>query len=114
MAYLRESDLLRVRKANLLSSASTSNPYGEQILLQKDTAPEEAWLGLSWRQYMYWFADFESRFDKGSVGPNDLLKSAEKVWSQLEDQDILMEERQNDGSWLRSWRRAILEAFKED
>jgi len=114
MAYLRESDMLRVRNANLLSSASKSNPYAQRILQQKDTVPEQAWLRLSWRQYLYWFNDFESRFDKGMFAPNDLLKNAEKVWSQLESQDILMEERQNDGSWLRDWRRAILEAFKEE
>ncbi len=113
MAYIRESDLVRVRKAGLLSEASAYNPYGEEILRQMDYEPDKAWLGLSWRQYMYWFGDFEKRFDEGSINADVLLKNAEKVWSHLEEKNILMEERQNDGSWLRSWRRAVIEAFND-
>lgn len=113
MAYLRESDLVRVRDAGLLSEASASNPYGEEILQQMNSEPEKAWLGLSWRQYMYWFGDFEERFVKGPIDTNEFLKNAEKVWSELDDRDILMEERQNDGSWLRAWRRAVIEAFRD-
>ena len=113
MSYIRESDLVRVRKAGLLSEASKCNPYGEEILRQMDSEPEKAWLGLSWRQYMYWFGDFEKRFDESSINTDVLLKNAEKVWSHLDEKNILMEERQNDGSWLRSWRRAVIEAFND-
>jgi hypothetical protein len=112
LAYLRESDLVRVREAGLLSEASASNPYGEEILQQINSEPEKAWLGLSWRQYMYWFGDFEERFVRGMIDTNEFLKNAESVWSELDDRNILMEERQNDGSWLRAWRRAVIEAFR--
>lgn len=111
MAYLRESDLIRVRDEGFLSEASLANPYGQMILKQLDDDPERAWVGLSWRQYLYWFADFERRFDSGELPAKDLLREAERTWGTLDDRDILMEERQNDGSWLRPWRRAILEAF---
>ncbi len=113
MAYLRESDLVRIQKADLLSHASMSNPYSQEILSQKNTEPEKPWLALSWRQYMYWFADFERRFTNGEIVADGLLKNAEIIWSQLESKNILMEERQNDGNWLRSWRRATLEAFED-
>jgi len=113
MSYIREPDLIRLRKAGLLSEASECNPYGEEILRQMDSEPEKAWLGLSWRQYMYWFGDFEKRFEEGSINTDMLLKNAEKVWSHLDDKNILMDERQNDGSWLRSWRRAVIEAFND-
>lgn len=113
MAYLRESDLIRIRKANLISHSSMSNPYGQEILQQKDSEPKKPWLALSWRQYLYWFADFEYRFTKGKVTANSLLKNNENIWNQLESKNILMEERQNDGSWLRSWRRAVLEALED-
>jgi len=113
MAYLRDSDLARVGDADLLSSASGRNPYGQEILSQRRSEPELPWLGLSWRQYLYWFADFEQRFTNGEIVGDNILHSAEGVWSELDSRNILMEERQNDGAWLRAWRRAILEAFAE-
>lgn len=112
MAYLRESDLVRVRRANLLSPVSRANPSSIQILEQHDNSPETPWLGLSWRQYLYWFSDFERRFTQGEIDANTFLSEAENVWRQLDEQGILMEERQNDGTWLRQWRRAVLEAFR--
>ena len=87
-------------------------PFSIQILDQIDNQPGAAWLGLSWRQYLYWFADFEHRFSQGEIDADRFLTDAEAVWDQLDDQSILMEERRNDGGWLRSWRRAILEAFR--
>lgn len=111
MAYLRESDLARVRRAEILSPASIENLFATQILDQIDSSPGTPWLGLSWRQYLYWFSDFEHRFSQGEIDANTILTSAENTWRQLDEQGILMEERQNDGSWLRQWRRAILEAF---
>jgi hypothetical protein len=112
MAYLRESDLARVRRANLLSDSSLTNPFAAQILEQLDISPSTPWLGLSWRQYLYWISDFEHRFSQGRIDANTFLSNAENVWRQLEEQGILMEERQNDGTWLRQWRRAVLEAFR--
>jgi hypothetical protein len=113
MAYLRESDLVRVRRENLLSSASMDNPFAVQILDRLDNSPGTPWLGLSWRQYLYWFSDFERRFSQGEIDSGTFLANAEHVWRQLDDLGVLMEERQNDGSWLRQWRRAILEAFRD-
>jgi hypothetical protein len=112
MAYLRESDLVRVRRANLLSNNSLTNPFGAQILDQLDNSPGTPWLGLSWRQYLYWFSDFEHRYSQGRIDVNMVLSNAENVWRQLDEQAILMEERQNDGIWLRQWRRAVLEAYR--
>jgi len=102
MAYLRESDLVRVRRANLFSSASMANPFAAQILDQLESSPESPWLGLSWRQYLYWFADFEHRFSQGQIDANTFLSNVEDVWNRLDEQGILMEERQNDGSWIKS------------
>lgn len=112
MAYLRETDLDRIRRANLLSSASQTNPFSVKILDQIDNQPGVAWLGLSWRQYLYWFSDFEHRFSQGDIDANGFLTEVESVWDQLEEDGILMEERRNNGSWVRPWRRAILEAFR--
>ena len=112
MAYIRESDLIRIRDANLLSVASSNNPFCQQILAQLENNPGKAWLGISWRQYLYWFADFENRYCLGQIDANNFLQSVENVWRNLEDNQILMEEPRNDGYWIRQWRRAIVEAFR--
>ena len=111
VAQLRESDLIRIRDAGFLSDVSNSNPYGTQILHTMAEQPGKAWLGLGWRQYLYWFADFEKRLVEGTIQPDEILKSAETVWEDLEARNILMEESTNDGRWLRPWRRALAEAF---
>lgn len=106
-AYCRESDVLRLRKAGLLSGTSTRNPMSAQVLDSIDQGI--AWLGLSWRHYLNWFADFEQRATGNPDIVKSILKDAEVMWDKLEDRNILMEERRNDGKWLRPWRRAIAE-----
>jgi hypothetical protein len=112
MAFLRLSDLVRVRRAGMLSPATLANPYSVEILDRVDNSPDTAWLGLSWRLYMYWFMDFERRFSAGDIDANLHLRSTEESWAALEDSGVLMEERTNNGDWVRSWRRAVLEAFR--
>lgn len=108
LAFLRESDLARVRQAGLLSDSSKSNPYAQDILNQLDTQPGTPWVAKGWRQYLWWFANIEQRIASGSVAVPALLKDVEQTWQDIEDK-ILMEERANNGSWLRAWRRACIE-----
>jgi hypothetical protein len=110
VAFLRESDLIRISEAGYLSETSQRNPYS-QIILDKVNSGS-TWLGDSWRHYLYWFGDLENRLSSSQIEPRDLLRNAEDVWNILESKDILMEERPNDGSWLRPWRRAVAEAFR--
>jgi hypothetical protein len=109
LAFLRESDVLRVRKAGLLSEASMANPFGIEILNRLDNCPGQAWLALGWRQYLYAFADIEKRIEENALDVNELLMKAEKLWLILEDKAILMEEMRNNGEWVRIWRRAMVE-----
>jgi len=113
LAFLRESDLLRVRKVGMLSKASHENPYSKRIIKQFDSNPGQAWLGLSWRQYLYAFSDIEKRIREGEFNVNDVLKNAEKSWLMLEEKGILMEEMRNNGEWVRIWHRAINEFQQE-
>lgn len=109
LAFLRQSDLLRVRQRNLLSSSSIANPFGEQIL---DAIPNKRpWLGLAWRQFMHWFADVEYRLDNGLTSAEELASQADENWATIETSKpmLIMEERLNDGSWVRQWRRALVE-----
>ena len=74
--------------------------------------PERAWLALAWRQFLFWFADIENRLEIGEVDPAALLRNADGSWRTLDDTDVLMEERRNDGGWIRPWRRALTEFRK--
>lgn len=112
MGFLRESDVLRVAAEGLLSPASLGNPFGNQILERIKSVDDKPgpWLGLSWRHYLYAFADLERRLDTGESDVGELLKEAERNWLKLEDANVLMEEPRNDGTtWIRPWRRALLE-----
>ncbi len=109
LAFLRESDLVRIKDRDLLSEASLRNPFGQRILEQFSSQPGSPWLGTSWRQFLFWFSDFENRCESGEVDPRRLLSDTENRWRALEDADVLMEEPRNDGAWLRPWRRALAE-----
>lgn len=111
VAFVRETDLLLVRNAGLLSDSSKRNPYGQEILRLLEQEPGKAWVGLSWKHYMWWFADIEARIGGGTVTVPNLLKEAEGRWLEIEDR-ILMEEPTNNGAWLRAWRRACIEFEK--
>lgn len=109
VAFLRESDIARVRARGPLCATTMANPFAVEILERLDTEPGAAWLALSWRQFLHWFMTAERRFDAGELEPRRLLRDAEASWLQFEDEDVLMEEPRNNGSWIRPWRRAIAE-----
>jgi hypothetical protein len=109
MAFLRQSDLARVVPLNLPHLSPSPNPFGEQIIAQLRSDPSKAWLALAWRQFMFWFADVEDRLNSRLIEPATLLRTADTNWRTLEDVDFLMEERRNDGIWVRQWRRALAE-----
>ena len=58
---------------------------------------------------MYWFADMEARIDAGTIDVTKLLRAADKNWLKVEDAKVFMEERRNDGAWLRAWLRAVVD-----
>jgi len=112
LAFLRQGDLIRVRKANLLSEASQRNPFCQQILGALDEAARSratptAWLGVSWRQFLYWFSDVESRIHENASEAEALLRNADGNWSRLDAAKVLFEERFNTGVWIRVWLNAM-------
>lgn len=109
LAFLRQSDVLRVRDRELLSAASSDNPFRAPIM--EAIPAKAAWVALGWRQYLYWFADAEFRLQTGETTASDLVGIADNNWAEIERSrpPLLMEERQNDGSWVRQWLRALFE-----
>jgi hypothetical protein len=108
MSYFRESDVIRLQGANLLNNSV--NPFNNQIL--NTIKVGNPWLSLSWRQYMFAFADLEERLQNCTIDVNVALKDYEDNWFAVDDNNILMEEQRNNGSWLRPWRRALIEFSK--
>jgi hypothetical protein len=109
LAFLRQSDLLRVRDRGIISAASQANPVVASIL--QAIPLNEPWVGRGWRQFLYWFADAEFRLSNGAVSALDLIRTADANWAAIERgaPPLFMEERQNDGSWVRQWLRAVVE-----
>jgi hypothetical protein len=108
LAFLRQSDLLRVSARGLLSDASDENPFSKPIL--EAIPAKKAWVALGWRHYLSWFADAEFRLRSGATA-EEIIGIADANWEYVEKSKppLLMEERQNDGTWVRQWRRALLE-----
>lgn len=108
IAYLRESDILRVRQTGVASDVSESLPHSAEILEKINIG--SPWLGESWRHYLEWFASIEARIELGITCPKELLAVAERNSLHLDDKGTLMEEPRNNFSWLRPWRRVLSEA----
>jgi hypothetical protein len=108
LAFIRQSDLIRVQQKNLVSESSLANPFGAEIFTT--FSANEPWVALSWRQYMWWFCDVERRLSEGGVSARDLVEIADASWAALEKPPrVFMEERANDGLWTRQWLRALEE-----
>lgn len=102
LALLRASDVVRVQAAGAFSAATLQNPFTQTILdhIQKGTP----WLKFGWRHYLWWFADFERRATPASI--SQMIKSADDKWKAFDKMPLYMEERANDGSWVRQWLRS--------
>lgn len=109
LAFLRQSDLLRLKKLDvpIFSEASAANPFCDQILENLGNPSPERWLSLGWRQFLYWFADIEKRLASGEPDVRSLLLRADTGWGKVGKSKVYMSERENDGSWIRVWLNAV-------
>jgi len=63
VAYLREGDVLRLKKENLLDLDYLKNPFSVEILEKLENEPGTPWLGLSWKNYLYAVAELDAELD---------------------------------------------------
>jgi hypothetical protein len=105
LAFLRDTDVQRTDQIRAVSTVQ--NPFYQEIIQSVNSG--QAWVGLGWRQYLYWFGEIEERLRHGTVDAHTLVRLADSNWGWIEDESIIMEERQNNGQWLRSWLRALIE-----
>jgi hypothetical protein len=113
LAYLREADIQKIKNYKGINISSSKNPFEAKILELFEEKKGKPWLALSWRQYLHWFVNFEKRFSENKIDASLALRNAEKIWKDLDENDILFDEPRNDGTWLRSWRKAIIDFNKD-
>lgn len=117
-AFLRKGDILRLLDNDfeyLIGHKFSDNTWSKVILEKFGNNPTAPWLKESWRQYLCWFAETENFLSKNDamVSVREWLLNSEKNWDALENDDLLFEERKNNGSWLRSWRQALRDFRKK-
>ena len=106
LGYFREADLVRIQEKGLISQKTIENPFYSEIS-EKLFTPDP-WLGLSWRHYLYEFQELEAETNTYHEIVKDLLREADNNWGVVESQSIILDERLNNGSWIRPWLRSIL------
>jgi hypothetical protein len=107
LAFVRQADIIRIQQIRDLSVRSDENPFGQQILAQQQSDPSKPWVGLGWRQFLWWFGQIESLIASGDLSGLRLIRSAERAWEELEDGNVFLDESRNDGRWLRPWVQAL-------
>ncbi len=117
LAFLRRADIERLRRdgfSDFLGVGASNNTFTAQIFEQFANEPAKAWLALSWRQYLAWFELAERQLSVAEAPTivSGWLKDAEQRWEQIDAKGVLLEERRNDGRWIRPWRQALGDFLK--
>lgn len=108
LTWLREQDLRVLLRAGLIDVPKASqNQYSGDILRRISSGQPTPWIGAAWRQYMKWFLDTENLLSTNPVAAGALLKSADTQWSRIEEKNLLLADRSNNGSWIRAWINAL-------
>ena len=108
ITWLREDDLRLLDARGLMDrDAAAANPYSVEILQIVDEAQGKPWIGLAWRQYLYWFRQVELEVASDPQQSMRMLIAADKRWRQIEEQQIFLFDRENTGEWIRPWLNAI-------
>jgi len=99
-AFLREADLLRLLNrgySSLIGCGHSTNHWSKTIMSQFKNNPNKPWLAYSWRHYLSWFGKTESELDVDDSANivKRWLKTADSNWADLEDDDLLFDERRN-------------------
>jgi hypothetical protein len=111
LAFIREADIRRLQRdgyRDIIGGSYSNSRSGRQVLDFLTSNPGDSWLGKSWRQYLSWFGKTEQEVSAEGIGSvREWLKAAERNWQQLDEDEVLMDEPRNDGSWIRPWRQAL-------
>jgi hypothetical protein len=95
--------------SGVLEQEFSQNVWSEKIIRHFAETPRSPWLGLGWRQYLAWFCRTEA-FLPECRDPLDTviqwLSAADTNWQRIDTAKIFLQERRNNGEWLRAWLQA--------
>lgn len=113
LSFIREGDLVRLKHEQLLSEATLKNPFFALVMSAiEEPAGPRAWIALSWRQFLFWFADIERRLSANPGLVEGILRDAIAQWVKLSDEGVIMHDPTNNGEWTTRWLQALLD-FKK-
>jgi hypothetical protein len=108
ITWFREEDVRLLLRQGILDRARVSaNPYSREILTILDSRAGDAWVGLGWRQYMYWFVRQEAAIASGRLDVGAVLERADQRWLDADRSRVRLFERSNNGEWIRAWLNAL-------
>jgi len=111
LAFIREADIRRLQRdgyGDIICGGNSNSSSGRCVMDFLNSSPGQSWVAKSWRQYLSWFGKTEQEVSLEGINiVREWLKLAERNWRQLEDDEVLMDEQRNDGSWIRPWRQAL-------
>lgn len=114
LTLIRDQEVLRLDREKWFDGNNfSSNPHSERILSVLRSQSGEAWLKLSWLQYLRWFTNMTESIS----GPDEtkaLLADAAEAWKKIEKLGMFFLDSFNDGTHIRSWHSAFVEGFKRD
>lgn len=110
LGFLREADVLRLSRdvPYLIKDAKFNNIWSAAILNNFNLLEQESWIKFGWRQYLSIYSKLENVIDKEPDQAINLLSKAQSNWELLNKQNIFMEEKTNDGSWIDSWLTTLM------
>ena len=108
VTWLREPDLKILEGKGVFDRATAApDQYSKTILEIVDSGEEKAWVAIGWRQYLAWFARVEAEISANQSVAKAILKHADALWSKVEQDEIYLYDRSNNGSWIRPWLNAL-------
>lgn len=109
LTLIRDQEVLRLQREHWFEGRTfADNPAAGEafdILIQSEG---QAWLKLSWIQYLRWLCNSETLWrDRGAA--LGALEASDAAWGRIAALRILFTDRFNDGTHVRMWLNAVRE-----
>lgn len=108
VTWLREADLVMLLRRSLIDeTAARTNPFSARILDILTAAKGEPWVGLGWRQYLWWAMDADKKYQSDPNAVRELLARANAKWMDLRDKKFVLYEADAEARWVTAWINAL-------